>query len=69
MALVEPGLTLAQDVRAVLLGGVCGLFLRVIRCRLKKRRPKKFRVSLITFRMNHAQNKKNNRYTRRGPEF
>jgi hypothetical protein len=34
----EPIPTARQDVGAVLLGGVRGLFLRVIRCRLKKRR-------------------------------
>jgi hypothetical protein len=34
---VEPCLALAQDVGAVLLGRVAGLFLRVIPCRAKKR--------------------------------
>lgn len=34
---VEPGLTLAQDIRSVLLAGVRGLFLRVSPCRAKKR--------------------------------
>src|SRR5690606_15391535 len=34
---LEPGLALLQDVGPVLLGGVRGLFLRVMACRLKKR--------------------------------
>jgi hypothetical protein len=34
---VEPALPPAQDIRALLLGGVRGLFLRVIRWRRKKR--------------------------------
>lgn len=33
----EPGLATLQDIRAVLLGRVRGLFLSVIRCRSKKR--------------------------------
>ena len=35
--IVEPLLPSSQDVRPVLLGRVCGLFLRVIRRRAKKR--------------------------------
>ena len=35
---LEPGPALFQDVRAVLLGGVGGLFLRVMAWRAKKRR-------------------------------
>ena len=35
---LEPGLAALQDVRPILFAGVCGLFLRVMAWRAKKRR-------------------------------